>query len=147
MFDNTMTPPTSALLYLLVCQNRLAIWTPIYRICLAIRQPALIHLNEKPLPPPVVFRRCRDQLAAPIIRKPHALKTRLLRGDIFKSPLCRLRIVLYGSVFCRQPKSVPANWVQHLKALHVQISRVHIANRVVADMPHVQIPTWIRKHL
>src|SRR5699024_8027666 len=41
---------------------------------------------------------------------------------------------------------VPAHGLRHIATAHALIARNHVANGVVAHMPHVQLPAWIRNH-
>ena len=57
-----------------------------------------------------------------------------------------------GTVFCHcgvlggQAERVPAHRLQHVTAPHAVVARKHVADRVVAHVPHVQLAGGVREH-
>lgn len=58
-----------------------------------------------------------------------------------------MAMMLDGSVLGRQAKGVPADGMQHVVAVHVQVTRVDVTNRVVTHVAHVDVAARVRKHL
>ena len=145
--DDAVAAPARALLDLLVGEHGLAARAPVDRVALAVGEALLVHLEEEPLAPTVVVLLAGDDGAVPIVGKAHALEAGLLGLDVLERPLGGLRIVLDGGVLCRQAEGVPPDGMQDVVAVHMQVARVHIADRVVADMPHVDVARRVREHL
>ena len=60
---------------------------------------------------------------------------------------CQDDLVFPGRVFRRQPKSVPAHGVQHIETPGALVAGDHIAQGVIAHVPHMNAPRGIGKHL
>ena len=59
----------------------------------------------------------------------------------------RVPALLLGRVLGRHPERVVAHRVEHIAA-HQSVEAGHgVANRVVADVPHVHAAGWVREHL
>ena len=58
-----------------------------------------------------------------------------------------MRVVLRGGIFRRQAKSVPAHWMEDVKAPRAAIAGDHVSHRVIADMAHVDASRGVREHL
>ena len=140
-------PPAAAVHHLLIGQHRRALRAPVHLALLAIRQPALVHLQKEPLIPAVVIRQTGRDLVAPVVAQPNPIHLPLHRGNVAQRPLPRRRVVFERGVFRRQSECVPPHRVQHVVALHPHVARQRVANRVVAHVPHVQLPRRIRQHL
>jgi hypothetical protein len=91
--------PATTVDYLLVCENRCALRAPVQQSFLAISQPALQHLEEKPLIPAIIFRLAGGDLAIPVIAEAHAEMLALHLGDVGKRPLARMASTLDCSIF------------------------------------------------
>ena len=57
-----------------------------------------------------------------------------------------MRIILNCSIFSWQTKRIPAHWVQNIIPLRPFATSDHITQRIIANMTHVDITRWIRKH-
>ena len=55
--------------------------------------------------------------------------------------------VLDGGVLRRQAEGIPAERMQHVAAAHPLGARHHVADDVVADVPHVRVARRVSKHL
>ena len=53
---------------------------------------------------------------------------------------------LDGGVFRRQSERVPSHGMNHVEALHAPEPRGHVADGVIAHVPHVQRAGRIRQH-
>ena len=49
-------------------------------------------------------------------------------------------------VFSRHTEGIPAHGLQHVITLHAVITRQHIADGVIAHVPHVQLAAGVREH-
>ena len=68
--------------------------------------------------------------------------------DILVSKALRVMTGLEGVLFRRQTESIPAHWVQHIKALHPLHPRHYIGCGVTFRVPDVQsLPRWVREHV
>ena len=54
--------------------------------------------------------------------------------------------MLYGGVFGRQAKGIPAHRLQHVLAQHALVAGNYITNGVVTHVAHVKAATWVREH-
>ena len=78
--------------------------------------------------------------------KPSELQLPLHVGDVVAGPLRRRHAVRHRRVLGRQTERVPAHRLQHVAALHAHEARQHVADGVVAHVPHVQAPARVREH-
>ncbi len=140
-----MTPAT-AIHHLFVGEHGAALGAPVEQRFFAIGEAALIHLQKEPLVPAIVFGFAGGDFAAPIESETEARELHLHVGDVGKSPLARLAIVLDGGVFRGQTKGVPAHGMQHVVAAHPHVAGERVANGVVAHVSHVQLAAGIRQH-
>jgi hypothetical protein len=67
-------------------------------------------------------------------------------GDVFVGPLGGRYVVLHRGVFRRHAEGVPTHGLQDILALHALVTGKHVADGVVAHMPHVQLAAGIGKH-
>ena len=68
-----LVPPAAAIDHLLVREHGLALRAPVHAALLAVGESALVHLEEEPLVPAVVFGRAGSDLAPPIVAEAQAL--------------------------------------------------------------------------
>jgi hypothetical protein len=66
--------------------------------------------------------------------------------DIGVGPFRRRRLVLDRRIFSRQSERIPAHRLQYIEAAHAAMAADDIANRVVADMAHMQSARGIGQH-
>ena len=139
LLDSAVAAPAFTFRDLLVCENSLAVGAPVHRGLAALDKPALPELQEDPLAPTIVLGVARNDRTVPIVGQAHALEGRLLRLDVRIRPLRRVAMVLDGGVLGRQTKSVPAHGMKHVEAAHLRVAGDHVADRVVAHVPHVDV--------
>ena len=147
LLDSAVAAPAFAFRDLLVCENGLAVGAPVHRRLAALDKPALPELQKDPLAPTIVLGVARNDRAVPIVGQAHALEGRLLRLDVRVRPFRRVAVMLDGGVLGWQTESIPPHGVKHIEAAHLRVTGDHVADRVVAHMPHVDIARRIREHL
>ena len=109
--DLGVAAPAPARLHLLVGQHGLAPRAPVHAGALLVREPALEHLDEDQLLPPVVLGVARRDLALPVVGDPERPHLSLHRGDVLVRPHRRVDPVVDGRVLGRSPKaSQPIGW-------------------------------------
>ena len=145
--DRCAGTPATAVHHLLVRQHRRVHRVPVDPALAPIHQPSLQERQEQPLLLPVVAHVAGGELARPIDREPHSLQLGPHGGDVPARPLGRVDAALAGGVLRRQPESVPPHRVHHRVAARPLVAGHHVAQRVVADMAHVDVPTWVGEHL
>ena len=147
LLDSAVAAPAFAFRDLLVCENGLAVGAPVHRRLAALDKPALPELQEDPLAPTIVLGVARNDRAVPIVGQAHALEGRLLRLDVRVRPLRRVAVVLDSGVLGRQTESIPPHGVKHIEAAHLRVTGDHVADRIVAHVPHVDVARRIGEHL
>src|SRR2546426_813037 len=98
------------------------------------------------LRPAVMARVAGGDLALPVVREAEPAERPALVVDVVVGPPGRVDAVLDGGVLGRQPEGVPAHGVEHAVARHPPLARDHVADRVVAHVPHVDVPGGVREH-
>ena len=106
-----------------------------------------MEIEEHLLLMPVIIRMAGRDFALPVIGQAHALQLGAHRGDILIGPFGGMDLVLDGGVLRRQAEGVPAHRMQHVEAARLLVARHHIAQRVVADMAHMDAPRRVGEHL
>ncbi len=142
-----LVAPAAALDHLLVRQHRGALGTPVDQRLLPVGQPALQHLEKKPLVPAVVLGLAGGDFAVPVVTEGEAAVGLLHRRDVLERPLARRPLVGDGGVLGGQPEGVPSHGVQHVIPAHPLVARQRIADGVVANVPDVQGAARIGQHL
>src|SRR5580704_17290207 len=147
-FDNGIfVAPAATIYYLLVRENRRALWAPIHPAAFAVSQSFFQHAQKKPLVPTVVFRLAGRNLTLPVVTEAEPLAHRLHLRDVGVRPFARRRSTFDRSVFSGQAEGIPAHGVKHVQSAHPLVARNHVANRIVAHMTHVQGSGRIGPHL
>ena len=108
--------------------------------------PLLQHAQEQPLVPAVVVGLAGRELAAPVDREAERLQLLLHVRDVVVGPLRRRHAVRHRGVLGGQAERVPAHRLQHVVALHAVVAGEHVADGVVAHVPHVQLARGVREH-
>ena len=111
-----------------------------------VREPLLVHPAEHPLLPAVVVRGAGGELAGPVVAEAEPPELGLHVRDVPVRPLRGRHPVLDRRVLGRQPEGVPAHRLEHVLAEHPLVARDHVADRVVADVAHVQAPARVGEH-
>ena len=145
-FDQRAGAPAAPVDDLLVGQHGLVDRIPVHHLGLALGDAFLEHAQEQPLVPLVVLGRAGGQLAAPVDGETQRLELLLHVGDVVVGPLRGRDPVLDRGVLGGQAEGVPAHRLEHVVALHAMEARQHIADGVVAHMPHVQLARRVGEH-
>ncbi len=146
LFHRGARAPAVAVDDLLVGEHGHVHRIPVDDLRAALADAGLEHLQEQPLVPLVVGRVAGGDLARPVDGQAHRLHLLLHVGDVVVRPLRRRHLVLDGGVLGGQAEGVPAHGHQHVHALHAQLAREHVVDRVVAHMAHVQLAARVGQH-
>ena len=132
---------------LFVGQHSATFRAPVDLALFAISQPALVHLQKKPLVPSVIFRKAGSNFARPVVGEAQPLHLHLHVRDVTKRPFARRNFGGYRGVFRRQAERIPSHGMQDVVAVHPHVTGKRVANRVIAHVPHVQRARRIWQHL
>ncbi len=133
--------------HLLVREHRLVVRAPLDGRLAPVGEPALEELQEQPLRPAVVLGLGGRDLARPVDRPPHPLHLAADRLDVAVRDLAWVAALLDRRVLGVQTERVVAHRAQHGESLPTPDVREDVAQRVVEDVPHVEIAGRVRKHL
>ena len=147
LFHQRARTPAAAVDHLLVGQDRAVHRVPVHPAFLALHQSGGHEVQEQLLLLAVIWRVAGREFARPVQRQSHALQFGAHIGDVLMGPFGRMHAALACGVFRRQAERVPAHRVQHGKAARALVARHHVAQRIVANMPHVDLAAGIREHL
>ena len=140
-------PPASAVDHLLVRQHGAVDRVPVHPALLALHQASAQEIQKQFLLMAVIFRIAGRELALPFERHPHALQFAAHGGDVLTRPRRRVHAAFTRRVLRRQAERIPAHRMHHREAACPLVARHHVAQRVVADMAHVDLPAGIGEHL
>ena len=146
LLDERARAPAAAVDHLLVREHGLVHRVPVDGAGRLVRDAALEHPQEQPLVPAVVIRVAGRELARPVDAEAERLELAFHVADVVARPLRRRDVVLDRRVLRRQPERVPAHGLQHVVSLHAHVAREDVADRVVADVAHVQAAARVREH-
>ena len=113
---------------------------------LAVYQSFFQPTQEKCLLPAIVAGMAGGHFPPPVVGISQALELRTHAGDVGIRPFGRMHAMLDGRVFGGQAEGVPADGMYDVIALHAAEAGHHIADGIVAHMPHVNIAGGVRKH-
>ncbi len=145
--DDRAAPPAAAVDHVLVRQHRLIVRAPLDRSLAPVGKPVVEELQEQPLGPAVERRLVRGDLAVPVDRPAHAAHLLLDRSDVALGDLERMAAFLDRRILGRQAERVEAHRPQHGCTVAAAKMRDDVAQRVVEDVPHVQLAGRIGEHL
>ena len=140
-------PAVPAVHHLLVGQDGAAGLAPVDGRLLAVDQALFVHLQEDPLVPSVVVRVAGLDAAPPVVAVAHAPELAGHVLDVLPGPVVRLGLILDGGVLRGHPERVEAHGVEDVHPLLAEEAREHVPHGIVADVPHVQGPAGVGKHL
>ncbi|EXI65530.1 MAG: hypothetical protein AW07_04691 [Candidatus Accumulibacter sp. SK-11] len=146
LLDQRPRTPATAIDHLFVGEHGLVDRIPVHGPESLVDQALLVQTGEQPLFPAVILRPAGGQFALPVEGETETLQLRLHVADVGVGPLCRRNIVLDRGILRRHAEGVPAHRLQDVVAEHAVKAREHITDRVVADVPHVQLARRIGKH-
>ncbi len=146
LLDRRARAPAAAVDHLLVREHRLVDGVPVDDARLLVGDALFEHLQEQPLVPPVVRGIAGRDLARPVDRAAHRLHLPFHVGDVVVGPGRRRNAGLHRGVLRGQAERVPAHRHQHVVPLHPQVPVHHVADHVVAHVPHVQHARGVGQH-
>ena len=133
--------------HLLVGEHRLVLGTPVDGRLLAVREPALVELQEDPLRPAVVAGLVGAELARPVDRDAPAHELLAEGGDRLLGRLARMLAGLDRVVLGRQPEGVVAHRVHDLIAAAAPEVGDRVADRVGLQVADVRLARGVGQHL
>ena len=137
LFDQRAGTPAATVDDLFVGQYGLVDRVPVHGAAFFVDHTFFEQAREQPLFPTVVIRLAGGDLAGPVHRQAQAAQLGLHVGDVFVGPLGGRHVVFHRGVFCRHAEGVPTHGLQHVLAEHALVARNHVADGVVAHVPHV----------
>ena len=147
LLDHGAGAPAAAVDHLLVGEHGVLHRIPVDLGGLAVGQLLLQEVQEQPLLVHVVVGIAGGELALPVDRQPHGLELGAHGVDVLVGPFARVDLALHGRVLGRQAEGVPAHGMEHVEPLGAHVAGHHVAQRVVAHVPHVNAPRRIGEHL
>ena len=144
--DHGAGPPAAPVDDLLVGEHRLVDGVPVHLGLPPVRDPLLEQPGKQPLLPAVVLGPAGGELAAPVVGEPELPELRLHVLDVLIGPARGRHPVLHRRVLGGKAERVPTHRLQDIAPAHALIPADHVADGVVADVPHVQLPARIREH-
>jgi hypothetical protein len=147
LMNHRLTAPAQAVFDLLIGEHRGTGRTPVDERAFAIGEALFEHLDEDALLVDEVLGLAGRQLVGPVVGLSDAVERSLHRLDVLDGPVARMNLGFDGGVFGRQTERIPAHRIQDAVSLHAVGAGQHIANRVIANVTHVEPSRGIRKHL
>ena len=139
--------PALPILYLLVCEHGAAGVAPVDGRLFLICEPFFVKERKKPLRPTVIILPAGDDLPVPIVGEAHRTLLAFHVLDIRIRPCGGMHFILDRRVLCGHTEGVESHRVQDVVPIHLSKARDNVADRIVADMPHMQFSRRIGKHL
>ncbi len=146
LFNERAGTPAAAVDDLLVGEHGVIDRVPVHGAELFIDQALFVEAGKQPLFPAVVLGRAGGEFAFPVDGEAERLELAAHVVDVGVSPPGRRHVVLQRGIFSRHAEGIPAHRLQYVVALHLVKTREHIADRVVAHVPHVQLARGVREH-
>ncbi|MNE01259.1 hypothetical protein D3C80_936920 [compost metagenome] len=137
LFDQRAGTPAATVDHLFVGQNGLVDRVPVHGAAFFVDHAFFEQAGEQPLFPAVVIGLAGGHFARPVHRQAQAAQLAFHVGDVFVGPLGGRYVVLHRGVFRRHAEGVPTHWLQNIFALHALVAGDHVADGVVAHVPHV----------
>ncbi len=147
LLDRRAGTPAAAVDHLLVREHRAVHRVPVHPALAPLDETGAEEIQEQLLLLPVIIGIAGGELAGPVERQPHAPQFGAHGGDVVPGPFGRVDAALARRVLRRQAERVPAHRMQHGIAPRALVARHHIAQRVIADVTHVDLAAGIREHL
>ena len=146
LFNQRARAPAAPVDYLLVGEHGLIHRIPVYGAVFAVDNAFFKQAGKQPLLPAVILRRAGGDFALPINGKAQAFKLAAHIIDVFIRPFGRSDVVFHRRIFGRHTERIPTHGLHHIKAVQQFKAGKHIADGVVAHMPHMQLAAGIGKH-
>ena len=134
----------------ITCSFASTVWSfgaPVDGRLLAVGQVALEELQEQPLRPAVVLGSCAETSRSQSIAQPSAAHLLPDPRDVALGDLARMAALLDRRVLGGQAERVEAHRPQDRVAVAAAEVRDDVPERVVQDVPHVQVAGGVRQHL
>ncbi len=144
--DQRAGAPAASVDDLLVGEHGLVHRVPVHHRGLLVGDALLHQAGEQPLLPAVVVRQAGGQLARPVVAEAQRLELAAHVVDVGEGPRRRGDVVGQRRVLGRQAEGVPAHRLEHVLAVHALEAGDHVADGVVAHMPHVQLAAGVGEH-
>ena len=138
--------PAQAVDHLLVGEHGVAVGAPVLGSLFAVDEALFQPAQEEKLLPAVVGLVAGGDFPIPVIGVAEALQLGAHVVYVGVRPDAGMDVVLDGGVFGGQAEGVPAHRVHDVEALHPLEAGHHVADGVVAHVPHVQVPGRIGEH-
>jgi hypothetical protein len=146
LLDRRGTPPAGAAGGLFVGQHGPAGRAPVDPTFATIGQAALVHLEEDPLVPFVVFGQAGVDLPRPIVGEAHPSELGFHMSDVVQGPLLGVNPVFDGRVLGRHAQSIPADGMEDVVSPHHLESGDDVADGIIADVAHMNPARRIGVH-
>ena len=140
-------PPALAVDHLFVGEHRPVDRVPVHLRLGAVGHAAVEQIEKHGLLVAVVAGRAGGDFAAPVIGQAHGPQLAAHDGDVVPRPLRRMRALGHGGVLGRHAEGIPSHRVQHVEPARPLVARDHVADRIDADVAHMDAPGRIREHL
>ncbi|MNS35433.1 hypothetical protein D3C72_675910 [compost metagenome] len=137
LFDQRAGTPAATVDHLFVGQDGLVDRVPVHGAAFLVDHTFFEQAGEQPLFPAVVIGLAGGHFARPVHRQAQAAQLGFHVGDVFVGPLGGRYVVLHRGVFRRHAEGVPTHGLQNVLALHALVAGDHVADGVVAHVPHV----------
>ena len=147
LLDDRAGAPAASVHHLLVGEHGLVHRVPVHERLAPLDQPGRRQIQEQLLLLAVIVGQAGGDLAVPVQRQAEPLQGGAHGLDVGQRPAGRIAAPLAGGVLGRQAERIPAHRMQHRMAARPLVARHHVAERVVADVPHMQLAAGIGEHL
>ena len=131
---------------MLVGEHGLVNRVPIHRAELAVHDAFFEQFGKQQLLPAVIIGATGGDFALPIQSETQRFKLLFHIINVGIRPRGGGNVVVNRGVFGGHTKCVPAHRLQHVVALHFFETAAHIADGVVANVPHVQLAAGVGEH-
>ncbi len=147
LLDQRAGTPAAPVDHLLIGEDGAVLGIPVDPTLLTLDQPIGEEIEEEALLLAIVARLAGGEFARPVEREAHALQLGAHGRDIVPGPLRGMDTALARRILGGQAERVPAHRMHHIEAARPAVAGNDITQRVVADMPHMDLARGVREHL
>eukprot|EP01137_Pigoraptor_chileana_P021389 Opistho-2@85009 len=145
--NNRSRPPRSPFtINLLVGQHSVVDRIPVDRRLLLVGEAFPVHAQKEPLRPLVIRWIASRYLPVPIKRQAERIELCAHVANVLDCPFFGGNSPFDGRILRWKTKCIPSHRVEHLVPAHAVYPRRAVADRIHADVAHVQTTRRIRKH-
>ena len=144
--DRRAGAPPLAVDDLLVGENGVLDRVPVNPGLAPIDKTGLEEIEKHLLFVPIVLRVTGGELARPVVGQTDALELPSHSGDVLSRPCRGVDAALHGGILGRQAERIPTHRMQHVEALRPLEPGDDVAECVVADVAHVDVPRRVWEH-